>query len=151
MIINILSITEDSINDIIPFNSKNKLTAKDKFDILMYQQKSNGSTRMFQKICDITGLDRLIKDESGYHYSISARDIHEAYDRIGLPLSYDDKLNILSQRVYEETYGLSVVDMLIMEDTSLDSISGGVSGLTTYNARFIEDEIKSETIRGLDL
>jgi pilus assembly protein CpaF len=143
MIINILSITEDSINDIIPFNSKNKLTAKDKFDILMYQQKSNGSTRMFQKICDITGLDRLIKDESGYHYSISARDIHEAYDRIGLPLSYDDKLNVLSQRVYEETYGLSVVDMLIMEDTSLDSISGGVSGLTTYNARFIEDEIKS--------
>lgn len=143
MILNILCITEDTINEIILFNNKNKLTAKDKFDILMYQQKVNANKRMFQGICDMTGLDRLLEDSSGYYYSVSDKDIHETYDKIGVSLSFDDKLNILSQRIYEETYGLSVVDLLIMEDISLDSISGGVSGITTYNSRYIEDEIIS--------
>lgn len=142
-ILNILNLTEDELNDIIPFNSKEKLTAKDKFEILMYIQKRDGNKGMFKGICDMAGLDRLWKDEDGYCYSISEKDIHEAFDLMPISLSYDDKLNILAQRIYEETYGLSVVDLLIMEDKSIDSISGGVSGITSDNYRYIEDDILS--------
>lgn len=142
-ILNILKISEDIINEIIPFNNKDKLTAKDKFDILMYLQKRSGNKRMFQGICNIANLDRLLKVSDGYSYSISDMDIHKAYETMALPLTFDDKINILAQRIYEETYGLSVIDLLVMEDISLDSISGGVSGITTYNYRHMEDDVLS--------
>jgi len=140
-ILNIFNITEDNINNIIPFNDKGRLTGKDKFDILMYLQKKSGNYRMFEGICKAANLDRLLYDHEGYYYCISDEDIDNAYEKTAVSLSFDDKLNILAQRIYEETYGLSVVDLLIMDDTSLDSVSGGVSGITTYDYRFMEDDI----------
>lgn len=140
---NVLNIAEDTINEIIPFDNKDRLTAKDKFEIMMYMQKRSGNRRMFQGICDITNLDRLLEDSDGYYYCITDEDIHKAYDTIPHSLSLDDKLNIIAQRIYEETYGLSVVDLLVMEDMSIDSISGGVSGITTYNFRYMEEDILS--------
>lgn len=142
-LLNIMRIDEYSINDIIPFNDDEQLTARDKFEILMYQQKRRGNYHMFQGLCDMAKLDKLCMDSAGYSYSISDEDIRKAYSMIPHSLSFDDKLNVLTQRVYEETYGLSVVDLLIMEDRSLDSISGGVSGMTTKNYLFMEDEIHS--------
>src|SRR5690554_1029482 len=35
-ILNLLNITEDIINNLIPFNNKDRLSARDKFEILMY-------------------------------------------------------------------------------------------------------------------
>ena len=142
-ILNVMKINEESINDIIPFHSMKQLSARDKFEIMMYLQKRSGNRRMFQGICELTKLDRLIKDMDGYYYSICDNDIHKAYDTMYHTLSFDDKLNIVTQRMYEETYGLSSVDLLIMEDISLDSISGGVSGITTNNLVYMEDDIAS--------
>lgn len=140
-ILNLFNVTEDVINDIIPFDDRERLTAKDKFDILMYLQKKRGNYRMFEGICKTTGLDRLLHDRDGYYYCISDGDIDNAYEKTAVSLTFDDKINILAQRIYEETYGLSVVDLLIMEDISLDSVSGGVSGATAYDYRFMEDDI----------
>lgn len=140
-ILNVFNVTEDVINDIIPFDDRERLTAKDKFDILMYLQKKRGNYRMFEGICKTTGLDRLLHDRDGYYYCISDGDIDNAYEKTAVSLTFDDKINILAQRIYEETYGLSVVDLLIMEDISLDSVSGGVSGATAYDYRFMEDDI----------
>ena len=147
-LLNMMRITEDDINGMIPFHDGNLLSAKDKFDIMMYLQKRSGSQRMFQGICERTGLDKLLND-GDYYYCIADKDIDEAYTIMYEGLSFDDKLNILSQRIYEKTYGLSVADILIMEDISLDSISGGVSGITTYNFRYMEDEISLEANKRL--
>lgn len=140
-ILNVMKINEDTINDVIPFHDKDQLSARDKFDIMMYLQKRKGNMKMFQGICDMTRLDRLLMDDSGYHYSISDENIHEAYNKVPHSLSFDDKVNILTQRIYEQTYGLSVVDLLVMEDVSIDGISGGVSGVTTSNYRYMEEEL----------
>lgn len=142
-LLNIFNLTEKVIDQTIPFEDRDRLSPKDKFDILMYLQKRNGSSRMFQGICKIADLDRLWRDDDGYYYCVTGEDIDRAYDKIPVSLTFDDKLNILAQRIYEETYGLSVVDLMVMEDISLDSISGGVSGITTDNYRFIEDDILS--------
>ena len=146
-ILNIMKINEESINNIIPFHCVEKLTARDKFEIMIYMQKRSGNYRMFQAICELTELDRLHKDLDGYYYSISADNINKAYSIVPHSLSFDDKLNIVSQRIYEETYGLSVVDLLIMEDISLDSISGGVSGITSKNNIYMEDDIQLGNFR----
>lgn len=142
-LLNVMKINEASIEDIIPFNDNERLTAKDKFEIMMYLQKRSGNYKMFQGICEIAKLDKLFKDTDGYYYSISVEDIQKAYNMTSHTLSFDDKLNVLAQRIYEETYGLSAVDLLIMEDISLDSISGGVSGITTSNYVYMEDDILS--------
>jgi len=138
---NTLGITEDVIDLVIPFNDPGMLSAKEKFEILMYLQKRDGSRNMFKNICDIAGLDALKKDENGYYYSVTAEDINNAFNKIYTTLSYDDKLNVLTQIVYEETYGLSVVDLLIMEDDSLDGILAGVSGITKEDVGYIEEDL----------
>lgn len=142
-ILNVMNINEASIEDIIPFNDKDLLTARDKFEIMMYLQKRKGNYRMFQGVCEIAKLDRLFRDSDGYYYCITEEDIHKAYNMISHTLTFDDKLNVLAQRVYEDTFGLSVVDLLIMEDMSIDSISGGVSGITKNNYQFVEDDVLS--------
>ncbi len=141
-LLNIMNISQDDIDNIIPFHDNELLTARDKFEIMLYLQKRNNSIRMFQGICEITKLDRIIRDSDGYYYCISDEDIHEAYNNTSHSLSFDDKLNVLAQRIYEDTYGLSVVDLLIMEDISLDSISGGVSGVTTNSLIYTDNEVQ---------
>ena len=135
-----LGVSEEIIDKIIPFSNSSLLTPSDKFEILLYLQKRAGSRRMFGDLCRLVRLDRLKQDEDGYYYDITAEDIKAAYDRLAIPLSYDDKLNILTQRIYQESYGLSVVDMLIMEDDSLDSVSGGISGINHDNFRYKEED-----------
>lgn len=139
-IANFLGITEEVIHLVIPFDAPDNLSAKDKFEIMMYLQKRDGNNKMFKSICEVAGLDKLKKDERGYSYSVTDEDIHEAFKKLYKPLSYDDKLNILTQRVYEETYGLSAVDLMVMEDTSLDGISGGISGITKDSIGFLEED-----------
>ena len=136
-----LDINEENIDATIPFQDPIKLTPTDKFEILMYLQKRAGGRKMFWGICEKAGLDRLKQDERGYYYDVTEEDIQQAFDQLSEPLSYDDKLNILTQRVYQELYGLSVADLMIMEDESIDSVSGGVSGITKENYRFFEDDI----------
>ncbi len=138
---NNLGITEAVIDKTIPFGKPGMLSATDMFEIMMYLQKRDGSHHIFREICRQTDIDRLKKDDQDYYYSITKEDIKKAYDKMSQPLSYDDKLNILTQRIYEETYGLSVVDMMIMEDDSLDSISGGISCSRENNYRYREDDI----------
>lgn len=136
-----LGITEEVIDEVISFHNPNRLSSIDKFEILMYLQKCNGNYNMFREICAKTNLDKLKKDNEGYYYSVTEEDIAEAYMKLSGQLSYDDKLNILTQRIYEETYGLSVVDLMIMEDDSMDSVSGGVSGITMDNYHYLDEDV----------
>ncbi len=138
---NNLGISEDVIDAVIPFNRPDMLSAADMFEIMLYLEKRDGNRNMFRGICKKTGIGELKHDEGGYHYSITEQDIKAAYDKLHQPLSYDDKLNILTQRVYEETYGLSVTDLFIMEDDSLDGIQGGVSGSTSNDFRYQEEDV----------
>jgi pilus assembly protein CpaF len=136
-----LGISEDKIDDVLPFQAQDQLSALDKFEILMYLQKRENNYFMFREISKQAGWDRLKKDGRGYYYDVTQEDVDRAYEKLYQALSYDDKLNIITQRVYEETYGLSVVDLMIMEDESIDSISGGVSGITTDNYKYREDDV----------
>ena len=142
-----LKLTEERMNEILAFHNTDRLSSIDKFEILMYLQKRERNYHMFREISFQTGLDCLKKDEKGYYYDITEEDINIAFHKLSQPLSFDDKLNIITQRIYEETYGLSVVDMLVMEDDSIDSVSGGISGITIENMKYREDDIFSGNYR----
>ncbi len=142
-----LEMSEEVIDQVLPFHNPDKLSATDQFEILMYQHKCDGNRKIFREICKTFNLDRLKKDEDGYYYCVTQEDMSAAYAMLYRPLSYDDKLNVLTQRIYEETFGLSVVDLMIMEDDSLDSVSGGVSGVTIEDCFFLEEDLSAGSFR----
>lgn len=122
-----LNISEEKINDIIPFINEKRLSVKDKFDILLYVYKKEYEANAFLKLVeDFQLLEEYDNHTEGGKYEINKDDIEEIYNHVSIHLSYEDKLEILSQKIYEAYRGLGVVDEL--RDMKLDGISGGVSG-----------------------
>lgn len=64
-------------------------------------------------------------------YDITPERIEKAYQDVIVKneviLTYQDKLNLLAQRIFEDQFALGVADTLL--DTSVDEVQGGVNGI----------------------
>ena len=98
----------------------------------------------FAKMCEICGFDMPKKNEYGTYYEITREDIEDAYLQYRSSLRYLDKLEILSQRIYQETYGFSVIDEI--RDMCIDGISGGVSGVSSEMYDYMEEVIQNDQV-----
>ncbi len=120
-----------NINYAIPFNNFNELTSQDKFEILMHIYKKTYKAEALTKIITKYALDypKYEFDSTVPSYVITAREIDEIFTNEVSPetLSFEDKLEIVVQRVYQEYKGYSVVDDI--RDMNIDGVSGGVSGI----------------------
>lgn len=120
-----------NINNAIPFDNYDDLTPQDKFEILMHvykkQYKADALTQMITKY----RLDtpKFEFDPEVPSYVITAKEIDNIYSSeiTEDTLSFDDKLEIVVQRVYQKYKGYSVVDDI--RDMNIDGVSGGVSGI----------------------
>lgn len=122
-------IPADKINTVIPFNNLFLLQVKDKFAIILHMLKKEHGFDALSYLIDTYGLDRLRETDDGeLSYVITGKDIEEIYDKIGLVLSDDDRLEIITQAVYERYKGLGVIDEI--RDMNIDGVSAGVSGVT---------------------
>lgn len=63
----------------------------------------------------------------GPGFFISEDDVRDMWRAEQLTLSYDDKLEVLLQLIYEETYGNSCIDEILYQNVG--DISAGVSGI----------------------
>ncbi len=122
-------VEETNISSAIPFDIPSLLTPQDKFDILIY---------MFKKEFGYEALTELIKKynlavlkyvagETKPSYVITSAEIDEIYEAENLYLSFEDKLSIVVQRIYQHYKGYSSIDEV--RDMNIDGVSGGVSGL----------------------
>ena len=122
-------VNEINISKAIPFDIPSLLTAQDKFDILIY---------MYQKEFDYEALTQLIKKynlaelkyiqgEAKPCYVITKEEINDIYENEKINLSFQDKLNVVVQRIYQQYKGYSSIDEI--RDMNIDGVSGGVSGL----------------------
>lgn len=140
--------TEEDIEAIIPFRKPQNMSANDRFETVLY---------VYNKKYGAKGLDMLIrewglttptkgKDEQMYHV-ITEKQIAMIYDclfetnkavrkekdlvvseNMGIiALDFNDKLEILSQKIFERYQGLGPIDMLL--ETPVDEIDCGVSGI----------------------
>lgn len=120
-----------NINHAIPFNNFNELTAQDKFEILMHIYKKTYKAEALTKIITKYALDypKYEFDATVPSYVITAREIDDIFTNEVSPetLSFEDKLEIVVQRIYQEYKGYSVVDDI--RDMNIDGVSGGVSGI----------------------
>lgn len=108
----------------IPFGSYEKLSARDKFDIILYHisREKDDMALAFM-------LDKLIlgkKEKMYMSANVTDEDIVEIYDSLDIYLTAGDKLEILTQRVYSLYKGLGVIDDI--RDMKIEGVSGGVSG-----------------------
>lgn len=127
---------DNTINWTIPFNTPNQLTIRDKFDILLYvyskKYQKQGLGKMLEEY-DLTSP----KEDEGYY--VSHEDIEKIYKDKVKKLSFEDKLRIITQRIYAHYKGFGVIDDL--RDASIDGVSGGVSGIPNHIDDFDSEEL----------
>ena len=120
-----------NINNAIPFDNFEELTSQDKFEILMHIYKKTYKTEALTQIITKYNLDfpKYEFDPEVPSYVITPEEISNIFaaEVTEDTLTFDDKLEIVVQRIYQEYKGFSVVDDI--RDMNIDGVSGGVSGI----------------------
>ena len=122
-------VNETNISLAIPFDMPSLLTSQDKFDILLYVYKKEfGYEALTQLIkrYDLASL-KYILGETKPCYVITDDEISEIFEKEDIVLSFQDKLEVVVQRIYQHYKGYSAIDEI--RDMNIDGVSGGVSGL----------------------
>ena len=122
-------VDETNISKAIPFDVPSLLTSQDKFDILIYMYKKDYGFEALTELIKKYDLARLkyTSGESKPSYVITPEEINEIYEKENYNLTYDDKLNVIVQRIYQKYKGYSSIDEV--RDMNIDGVSGGVSGM----------------------
>ena len=108
----------------IPFGRSERMSVRDKFDILLYLYTFKYGDMALSQIIEECLAKKDIDIYQGL--TITAEDIEEIYQFANIYLDTGDRLEVLTQRVYSQYKGLGVIDD--MRDMKIEGISGGVSG-----------------------
>lgn len=108
----------------IPFDSFENLSARDKFDIVLYYLEREKGDLALSSLLDeyVLTAGKSIQMSA----DVTEEDIDMVYDNLDIYLSAGDRLEILTQRVYSLYKGLGVVDDI--RDMKIEGVSAGVSG-----------------------
>ena len=122
-------VNESNISAAIPFDMPSLLTSQDKFDILIYVYKKEFGYEALTQLIKRYNLATLkyILGETKPSYVITDDEIDDIFQKENITLSFQDKLEIVTQRIYQHYKGYSSIDEI--RDMNIDGVSGGVSGL----------------------
>ena len=117
-------VTEVNISKAIPFDIPSLLTAQDKFDILLYSYKKEFGYEALSQMIKKYNLATLkyIAGEAKPSYVITSDEINEIFEKEALVLNFQDKLNVVVQRIYQHYKGYSSIDEI--RDMNIDGVSG---------------------------
>lgn len=142
------NINERNIDLILGYNKPNNISPTDKFYSLLYIYGKMYHKEAFSKLCyDF----QLIKDkyrDGQIYYSITKEEIEQAYRQGGRKLRFIEKLDRLTQKLYENYVGHGVIDTL-REEVTIDGIAGGVSGNSNLIYDFMEEQIYNTNSNGV--
>ena len=122
-------VNEINISKSIPFDIPSLLTPQDKFDVLIYIYQKEFAYEALTQIIKKYNLAQLkyVQGETKPCYVITREEISKIYEEENIQLSFQDKLNVVVQRIYQHYKGYSSIDEI--RDMNIDGVSGGVSGL----------------------
>ena len=141
-------ITEKNVDKIMHFGQPHFLSIQDKFEILLYQyKKSYGTLALSQMILEhnLDELKHIIENGKTPSYIITTQEIEEIFSKCLVQLSYEDKLKIITQRVYQIYKGFGVVDEI--RDMAIDGVSGGVSGVVEKSTDKVMEDYLQQVIQ----
>lgn len=141
LITNTYGVNEDNIDYIMNFDSPQNNV--EKFDILLYLYNKEFKEYALEKLIFKYGLNKFRNIDGRKQCCITDKDIEEIYQNEESYLSFVDKLNILVQRIYQDTKGLGVIDEI--RDQAVNGLSLGVSGVPIdFIGKLTEINIRSE-------
>lgn len=134
-------IDEHTINEIIDFKNPRKVSPQQKFEIILYMYNREFGMYGFDEMMQDWGLDEPTKYKGELRYIVTKEAMELVYEGVlkgtgqhfeeckleDRTLSFEDKIEILTQAIYERYIGFGAVDMLI--DTTIDGIDAGASGI----------------------
>ncbi|MFV0342404.1 MAG: ATPase, T2SS/T4P/T4SS family [Anaerocolumna sp.] len=138
-----LGINQDTINRTLPFGNSLNISVEDKFYILLYQYKKAYGYDGLGQLITKHKLSDIRTDTEEELYLITEKDIEKVYRKECPYLDYNDKLEILSQRIYQLYKGFGVIDEI--RDMKIDGVSAGVSGIPYNNFNY--DTMNHATIK----
>lgn len=148
LLVNVYGIDKENINHVIPFNSGHGLSIQYKFEIILYMYKKKYQYRGLEKLILDYNLDHLRIIEGESTYIVMEEDIEAIYERLELlTISFEDKLNIIVQHIYQAYKGYGVIDEI--RDMQIDGVSGGVSGIVPTFQEELDFSIQSNNIKKL--
>ena len=105
-------VNEVNISKAIPFDIPSLLTAQDKFDILINEYKKSFGYEALNELIKKYNLAELkyVDGSSKPSYVITEDDIHNIYEAENLNVSFEDKMNVVVQRIYQKYKGYSSID-----------------------------------------
>lgn len=122
-------INEETINRIISFGDIRGLSVWDKFQISLYSYEKTYGSGALKAIITEYGLDMPFRtSEASIPYEITEEDVDIIFLNCAYRLSFLDKVNIVTQRIYCLYKGLGIADDI--REMDIDGVSGGVSGRT---------------------
>lgn len=133
-----MNLTLKERENILPVHMPRKLTAPQKFNILLYRYMKQYGKDGLCKLFEAGKLPGEVEREDGSYYEITAEDIHRLYEKEGILLSNSEIMQLLCDGVYEG-FGHGVIDRL--RDCRLEGISGGAAGLPEQFFRY-ESELQ---------
>ncbi|AWB44858.1 pilus assembly protein CpaF [Paenibacillus sp. CAA11] len=120
----------EHVDFVIPFEEGNLLTVQDRFELILYIYKLRyGHAALAALITDYNWdhPKEMAGESTGWRYEITREDVDRAFYLEYRKLTYEEKLEFVAQRVYQQYKGLSVIDEI--RDQNIDGVSGGVSGI----------------------
>lgn len=132
------NVNESTIDNIIPFNEPDRLSANERFSIVLYYYKLKHDYRALEKLLTENGLD-ILRDGV---FNVTETDIKKIYRALIKKLRYSDKLAIVCQIIYGLYVGHDIVDEI--RDMKIDGLSGGVSGMSEEMFSYAEEYFSDE-------
>lgn len=121
-----LGINETTIDMVFPFNNRKKLDPHTRFLTLMYtvmQERGNDTWTWLQEENHLSDLR-----ENG-RYEVYQSDIDRMFDKYVHEIPYTVKLDVLSQRLYEDEFGQGHADLMLWQN--IEDFAGGQGGIPT--------------------
>ena len=122
-------VDESNVSKAIPFDVPSLLTPQDKFDIIIHMYKKDFGYEALTQLIKKYNLAELkyTSGDAKPSYVITSEEISDIYEKENFNLTFDDKLMVVVQRIYQRYKGYSSIDEV--RDMNIDGVSGGVSGL----------------------
>ena len=145
------NITPENINEVMAFNDPELLTNREKADIIFYVFFNEYGNQGFNKLMkkyrihwrkEITPEE---EERGALSHEFSTADLNRVFDDIypTLNLTYDEKLDIITERIFADYKGFGPIDALF--DFAIDEIDCGVNGIMKG-----EYDIKTDDIKDLE-
>ena len=117
-------VDETNISKSIPFDIPSLLSAQDKFDVIIHEYKKEFGYEALTQIIKKYNLAVLkyVAGESKPCYVITEQEIDDIYKQENFQLSFQDKLEVIVQRIYQRYKGYSSIDEI--RDMNIDGVSG---------------------------